>query len=71
VASLTVSEKFMALLLLNKKGKLDRNLLISFESEAIEWGKELFMYYRELSRKIPREETDSMIFEKIPTWKKF
>jgi predicted transcriptional regulator len=49
----------MALLLLNKKGKLDRNLLISSESEAIKWGKELFMYNRELSRKVSREETDS------------
>lgn len=60
VVSLTVTERFMALLLLNNKGKLDRNILISFESEAIEWGKELFMYYRGLSRKISREKTNSL-----------
>lgn len=58
VVSLTVTERFMALLLLNKKGKLDRNLLISSESEAIEWGKELFMYYRGLSRKVSREKNN-------------
>nr|WP_255679967.1 winged helix-turn-helix domain-containing protein [Methanosarcina sp. DH2] len=61
VVSLTVTERFMALLLLNKKGKLDRNLLISSESEAIEWGKELFMYYRGLSRKVSREKNNCPI----------
>lgn len=57
VVSLTVTEVFMALMLLNKKGKLDQSLLISFESEAIEWGKELFIYYMALSKKIYRKET--------------
>ncbi|MDQ1275090.1 MAG: hypothetical protein QG610_663 [Euryarchaeota archaeon] len=61
VVSLTVTERFMALMLLNKKGKLDQNLLISSESEAIEWGKELFMYYMTLSKKISREETNYLI----------
>ncbi|MDY9926589.1 winged helix-turn-helix domain-containing protein [Methanosarcina sp.] len=61
VVSLTVTERFMGLLLLNKKGKLDRNLLISSESEAIEWGKELFMYYRGLSRKVSREKNNCPI----------
>jgi predicted transcriptional regulator len=64
VVSLTVTERFMALLLLNKKGKLDQNLLISSESEAIEWGKELFMYYRGLSKKVSGEETNYFIPEK-------
>lgn len=64
LVSLTVTEKFMALMLLNKKGKLDHNLLISFESEAIEWGKELFMYYRGLSNKVSKEETNHLISEK-------
>lgn len=64
VVSLTVTERFMALLLLNKNGKLDRKLLISFESDAIEWGKELFMYYRKLSRTVSREETNSLASER-------
>jgi predicted transcriptional regulator len=61
VVSLTVTERFMALMLLNKKGKLDQNLLISSESEAIEWGKELFMYYRGLSKQLSCEETTYLI----------
>jgi len=53
IVSLTVTEKFMALLLRDKKGKLDYRLLMSSESNAIEWGKELFDYYKDLSKKIP------------------
>jgi predicted transcriptional regulator len=63
VASLTVTERFMAFLLLNNKGKLDRNLLISSESEAIKWGKELFMYYRDLSRKVSIDKVNYLISE--------
>lgn len=70
VVSLTVTEQFMALLLLNRKGKLDRSLLICSESEAIEWGKELFMYYKELSRKASREAINSLISEKNPDLEK-
>ena len=64
LVSLTVTERFMALMLLNKKGKLDQNLLISSESEAIEWGKELFMYYREISKKIYGDKADRLLSEK-------
>jgi predicted transcriptional regulator len=51
IVSLTVTERFMALLLRDKKGKLDYRLLMSSESNAIEWGKELFDYYKDLSKK--------------------
>ncbi len=60
VVSLTVTDRFMALLLLNKKGKLEPNLLINSKTEAIEWGKKLFMYYKELSTKVYREDTNSL-----------
>jgi len=70
VVSLTVSESFMALLLPNKKGILDRSLLISYNNEAIEWGKELFMYYRGLSRKVSGDEVNFLISEKIPVCEK-
>lgn len=63
VVLLTVTDRFMALLLPNKKGMLDRNLLISFDSEAIEWGKELFMYYRDLSRKVSGDEVNNLVSE--------
>jgi predicted transcriptional regulator len=65
VVSLTVTERFMALLLLNKKGKLDQKFLISYESEAIEWGKEFFMYYRRLSENLSGDETDCLISDKV------
>jgi predicted transcriptional regulator len=64
LVSLTVTERFMALMLLNKKGKLDQSLLISSESEAIEWGKELFMYYRGLSKKVSGDETNLLLPDK-------
>jgi predicted transcriptional regulator len=64
LVSLTVTERFMSLMLLNKKGKLDQSLLISSESEAIEWGKELFMYYRGLSKKVSGEETNLFLPDK-------
>lgn len=64
VVSLTVTERFMALLLLNKKGKLDQSLLISSENDAIEWGKELFVYYRDLSKPIFIEKTNWLLSEK-------
>ncbi|MPM64367.1 hypothetical protein SDC9_111253 [bioreactor metagenome] len=57
----------MALMLLNKKGKLDQSLLISSESEAIEWGKELFKYYMTLSKKVSREKTNYFFSEQAPT----
>lgn len=66
VVSLTVTEKFMALMLLNKKGKLDQSLLISSDSEAIEWGKELFTYYMALSKKVSRDETNYFFSERAP-----
>ena len=52
IVSLTVTERFMALLLRDKKGKLDYRLLMSSENSAIEWGKELFVHYRDLSKKV-------------------
>lgn len=70
VVSLTVTERFMALLLPNHKGILDRSLLISSDNEAIEWGKELFMYYRDLSRKVSGDEVNCLILERIPVRKK-
>lgn len=52
IVSLTVTERFMALLLRDKKGKLDYRLLMSSEKNAVEWGKELFVHYRDLSKKV-------------------
>ncbi|MDD3041492.1 MAG: winged helix-turn-helix domain-containing protein [Methanosarcinaceae archaeon] len=52
ILSFTVTERFMSMLLFDKKGKLDQKFLISFEESAIEWGKELFAYYLNLSEEV-------------------
>ncbi len=56
LASVTVSERFMAITLIDKKGRPDQRFLISFEKKAIEWGKELCTYYRGLSEEIKNED---------------
>jgi predicted transcriptional regulator len=64
LASVTVTEKFMALTMIDKKGKLDHRFLISFGKSAIEWGKELFTYYRDMSEEIKKG--DAARFISVP-----
>ena len=61
LASVTVSERFVAITMIDKKGRRDQRFLISFEKSAIEWGKELFMYYRDLSEEIKKEDAARFI----------
>ncbi len=61
LASVTVSERFMAITLIDKKGRPDQRLLISFEKNAIEWGKELCTYYRGLSEEIKTEDVARLL----------
>ena len=61
LASLTVTESFMAITMLDKKGRPDQRFLICFEESAIEWGKELFAYYRDLSEEIRKEDAARFI----------
>ncbi len=46
------SDKIMLLGLFNESGRFDRQYIISFEPGAIEWGKDLFEYFRDMSREI-------------------
>lgn len=50
------SDKIMLMGLFNESGRFDRQYIISFEAGAIEWGKELFEYFRDMSREIKNEE---------------
>lgn len=61
LASLTVSERFMAITMIDKKGRPDQRFLLSFEKSAIEWGKELFAYYMALSEEIRKEDAARFI----------
>ncbi|WP_269850118.1 transcriptional regulator FilR1 domain-containing protein [Methanosarcina horonobensis] len=43
---------FFCYLFWTKKGRLTTKFLISFEPAALEWGEELFVYYKERSKPI-------------------
>jgi predicted transcriptional regulator len=47
-----VTEKFMYLCLFDKQGKYDHRVVMSFDLSALRWGRELFMYYKSLSREV-------------------
>lgn len=48
--TIAVTEKFMYLCLFDKQEKYDHRVVMSFDLSAIRWGRELFMYYKKLSR---------------------
>jgi predicted transcriptional regulator len=51
-AGIAIMESKLLLGLINKKGKFEGQYIMSSESSALSWGKELFEYYIEGSRKI-------------------
>lgn len=50
--TIAVTEKFMYICLFNKQGKYDHRKVMSFDASALRWGRELFMYYNELSQEV-------------------
>lgn len=50
--TIAVTEKFMYICLFDKQGKYDHRKVMSFDASALRWGKELFMYYNELSQEV-------------------
>lgn len=50
--SMIVTDKIFFLSLLDKKGRLTTRFLIAFEPQALKWGEELFMYYKERSKSV-------------------
>jgi predicted transcriptional regulator len=55
-AVIASSDKIMLMGLFNESGRFDRQYVISFEPGAIEWGKDLFEYFRDMSREIKIKE---------------
>lgn len=51
-ALIAAATQIMSLGLFNENGRFDRQYMISFEQQAIKWGKDLFEYYRDMSREI-------------------
>lgn len=56
--SMIVTDKVFLLSLLDKKGSLTTKFLITSDPQALKWGEELFMYYKERSRPV----TESVSF---------
>jgi predicted transcriptional regulator len=50
--TIAVTERFMYLCLFDKQGKYDNRKVMSFDASALRWGRELFIYYKKLSREI-------------------
>lgn len=50
--TIAVTEKFMYICLFNRQGKYDHRKVMSFDASALRWGRELFMYYNELSQEV-------------------
>jgi len=52
LTEVTVTDKLMLLGLFDKNGKFDHQFIMSFEPSAIRWGRELFDYFKRLSRQV-------------------
>jgi predicted transcriptional regulator len=52
IPAITAADNFMAMALFPKIAVFDRKYMMSFESEALEWGKELYDYYEQLSERV-------------------
>jgi predicted transcriptional regulator len=52
ITEVTVTDKIMLLGLFDKNGKFDQQFIMSFEPSAIRWGRELFDYFKRLSRQV-------------------
>lgn len=50
--TLAITDRFMYLCLFDKQGKYDHSKIMSFDSSALEWGRELFMHYRSEAREV-------------------
>lgn len=55
-AAVVSSDKIMLIGLFNESGRFDRQYVISFEPRAIKWGKDLFEYFRDMSKEIKIKE---------------
>ncbi len=52
LASSLVTDRFISMSMISKDGRYYNHEMVSFEKSALEWGKELFNYYRGMSEQI-------------------
>lgn len=50
--SIVVTDLFLLLSLFNKQDRYDHRDILSFDERALQWGKELFLYYLDNSKKV-------------------
>jgi len=49
-----VTERFCSLVLFDQKGKFDHQRLMGFDESALKWCEELFLYYKDMSRRLEK-----------------
>lgn len=54
ITEITVTDKIMLLGLFDKNGKFDQQFIMSFEPEALRWGRELFDYFKSLAKQVTK-----------------
>ncbi|WP_407355151.1 helix-turn-helix transcriptional regulator [Methanolobus sp. WCC5] len=52
LATLVSTDRFLFLCFFNKKGQYDHTILMSFDSKALRWSKELFAYFKNNAQSI-------------------
>jgi predicted transcriptional regulator len=52
LATLVSTDRFLFLCLFNKQEQYDHTILMSFDSNALQWSKELFFYFKERAEKL-------------------
>ena len=49
-----VTDRFISMSMISKNGRYYNHEMVSFEKSALEWGKELFNYYRDMSEQVTK-----------------
>lgn len=52
LATLVTTDRFLFLCFFNEQGQYDHTILMSFDSKALQWSKELFDYYKDKSENV-------------------
>jgi predicted transcriptional regulator len=50
--TIITTDEFLLLSIFNKEGMYDHRDILSFDETALQWGKDLFAYYLDSSRKV-------------------
>ncbi|WMW26367.1 winged helix-turn-helix domain-containing protein [Methanolobus sediminis] len=54
LATLVSTDRFLFLCFFNEQGQYDHTILMSFDSNALEWSRELFDYYKDKSKVVDK-----------------